>query len=151
MDVSVDIDYPFPATQVWAVLGDFGNMGWLSALFHRIETEGSGIGMRRYMYRKGDRYPVIHRLDVHDERAMHYLCTAEQPRFFPVTELTMAVTVRAVDATSCRVIVDWTCQPPPDHDPQELHALMEAWTSGIAHELIGFLERGGDRLPPGES
>ncbi len=141
MQVSVDIEFPFAAADVWAVLRDFGNMGWLSSLYWKVETEGSGIGMIRRLYRPGDETPVIHRLDRLDDKAMRLECTVMQPRFFPVADLSMSIGLQPRQQGGCVATLDWHFSPPDDTSGAELCAVMESWSRAAAGQLLLYLEK----------
>jgi hypothetical protein len=51
--LTVTKDIAAAADAVWAVLADFGDVGWIPVA-GRVEIEGDGPGMRRKIYGSGD-------------------------------------------------------------------------------------------------
>ena len=67
IEVKVTGEIEAPAETLWALLRDFGSIGWMNGV-RRSETEGDGVGMVRLIY-VGDGPPVREQLEARDDAA----------------------------------------------------------------------------------
>ncbi len=61
-----------PASAVWAVLEEFGNLDWTEGV-ERIELIGDGVGMIRRLFMPG-MDPIDEQLTAVDSEAMWFSC-----------------------------------------------------------------------------
>ncbi|MGB1907112.1 MAG: SRPBCC family protein, partial [Spongiibacter sp.] len=56
IEVHVTRQWNIPASQVWALVADFGDISWADGI-DRVEVVGEGVGMARHIY-MGDMPPI---------------------------------------------------------------------------------------------
>ncbi len=140
MELIIDSEVRQPAQRVWSLWADFGNLEWLADTFCRVDTEGQGIGMLRYLYRTPAGGADIHRLDAIDHEAMEQACTILQSSFIHVTEHRYWVKVTPLSAERCRVCVTVRCTPVEGNSEAEVAAVLTAWTEAALHNLDHYLD-----------
>ncbi|MEE4661298.1 MAG: SRPBCC family protein [Halieaceae bacterium] len=128
-------DLNFPASRVWAVLEDFGNMEWSGGI-DRVELIGEGIGMTRRLHING-MDPIDEVLQSRDAATMSFSYTIPQGLPLPVTDYLASARVEALDDDSCRVFYRCECQPV---DPSLPHADLEAMIHGTYSMLLDMVE-----------
>ena len=105
-----DGDFELSADALWAVVSDFGDVGWLPG-DPDFESEGEGVGMIRTI--RTPRFPTVReQLDAIDEagRAIHYRVIEGIP--MPVRDY--RATMKVVDLGEGRSRLEWSSTWEPD-------------------------------------
>jgi hypothetical protein len=132
-------DLNFPAEQVWAVMGDFGNMAWTGA--PDWEVIGEGVGMTRRVLMEG-MDPIDEVLESLDNEAMSFAYTIPRGLPLPVDEYRSEARVEALDADHCRVHWSCTCVPRGEGmSAADVQALMEQTYGGMLAGLEQYLDK----------
>ena len=71
-EVTVTRNLERDPAEVWALLADFGETGWIP-MADKVTLEGEGVGMRRLLHMEGAE-PIIEQLDAidHEQRVLTY-------------------------------------------------------------------------------
>lgn len=111
-------DMAFPASRVWAVLEDFGNMEWAAGV-KKVELIGDGVGMTRRLHMDG-MDPIDEVLESRDAATMSYSYSIPRGIPLPVTDYLASARVEALGDERCRVHWHARCTPtdPSISDPQ---------------------------------
>ncbi len=139
MELTVINEIDQPAARVWALWADFGNVDWLSGVFCRVETEGEGVGMVRYLYRTPSGVSDIQRLEAQDHDAMVQHGAILRSSFLNVTDYSFRVEVTPLAQTRCRVTVDWRCEPAEGTTLAEIEAVLQGWTDAAMLKMAAYL------------
>lgn len=102
--ISFERELPFPATTVWALLEDFGNMAWAGV--KQVEVIGKGIGMTRRLHMDG-MDPIDEVLESQDPASMSFSYSIPRGIPLPVTDYIASARIEAVDNARC--IAHWSC------------------------------------------
>lgn len=94
--------------RLWALLLDFGSVGWMQGVTH-VEVQGSGEGMSRIIG-EGDQ-AIIEVLESIDEDAQEIGYTITQNNPMPVSDY--HARCKAVDLGDGRSQLDWSCEFTP--------------------------------------
>ncbi len=129
--VSGEIEGPVDA--LWAVLKDFGSVGWMKGV-SKVEVEGEGVGMARLIY-AGDGDPIREVVESLDEgtRTLGYAIPENVP--MPVEDY--HATCRAVDLGAGRSRLDWGCTFEPKGVDE---ATAKATVEGMYGVLISWVK-----------
>ena len=102
LNITVEKTLPFDAETVWALLADFGNIGWATG-DNRVDIVGEGIGMIRRIIIEGME-PIDEVLDSldHDAKILAYSIPNNIP--LPVSDYNASAQVIAQSDNSCQVI-----------------------------------------------
>lgn len=93
--------FDHPASAVWAVLEDFGNLEWTHGV-ERIELIGEGIGMIRRLHMPGME-PIDEQLTAMDGDAMWFSYVIPRGIPLPVNNYSAEAQVVALDDRRCEV------------------------------------------------
>jgi hypothetical protein len=101
MQVDVEREMAHPAQEVWAVLGNFGDLSWAPGP-ERVEIIGDGVGMTRRIFMPG-MDPIDERLEAidHGERVLRYTIPRGLP--MPIDDYRATVRVAALANGGSRV------------------------------------------------
>ncbi len=86
-----------PADTVWAILGRFGDIGWLPGP-ERVETIGAGVGMTRLLHIPGMEAPVEETLVALDDEGHQFSYRVKRNPFVPYDNYQATVGVSAAQA-----------------------------------------------------
>lgn len=129
----VSRDIEAGAHQVWEVLADFGNMGWMEGP-DKVEAIGEGIGQVRRIH-LGGMDPIEEVLEALDHEARTLQYSIPKNAVIPFDNY-LATVVVSGDEVSCQV--DWSCEL----DEGELPAAdAQAMMEGAYNSLIDALEK----------
>jgi hypothetical protein len=137
-DVVVERDVAAPADKVWAVLRDFGAVGWIPPA-GKVGVEGDGPGMCRRIHGTGDGEPVVERLLSLDDdtRTLRYRIEENNP--LPVSSYVGTVTVADRAAGSDGpggATLRWAAEFAPTGDEDEARTVVEL----VVGALVGWLD-----------
>lgn len=90
-----------PASAVWAVLEEFGNLDWTEGV-ERIELIGDGVGMIRRLFMPG-MDPIDEQLTAVDSEAMWFSYDIPRGIPLPVSNYSAEAKVVALDDARCEV------------------------------------------------
>ena len=121
-------DVAAPADDVWTLLRDFGNVGWIPGPT-RVDVEGDGPGMRRLIHGSGDGPPVVERLISVDDagRTIEYAIDENNP--LPVDEYRGTVTI---DDAPGGARIRWSAAFEPSGDEAEARNVIELMLGALA-------------------
>ncbi len=135
VDVKLIKELNFSADQVWALLGDYGNMNWMDGP-PRHEVIGEGIGMIRRVLMEG-MDPIDEVLETHDDASMSYSYTIPRGLPLPVTDYRSSCRVEAIDPQRSRVHWSCVCHPTDENmSAEDVQALLQDTYS----TMLGWLE-----------
>ena len=124
-----------PATIVWALLTDFGDVSWIPVA-ERVEVAGEDIGMSRSIYGGGDR-PAVETLTLldHDGMRLGY-SIADVP--LPVSRFAALVSVAPAASEGAAITFDVDYDPlgPTEADAETARQAVEAVYGMIAGWLV---------------
>jgi hypothetical protein len=128
--VSLTRELEQSAEQVWALVGDFGNVSWMPA-GTECRLEGEGPGMIRHIGQGA--MALAETLESRDDgaRTLIYTIPGEVP--FPATDYRSTMVVRESGSGS---ELDWSCTFEPVGDPAAAQATME----GLYGTLMGWVQ-----------
>jgi hypothetical protein len=101
MNVKLERDFAFAPAQVWAVLGDFGNIGW-GAPGVQVDQIGDGPGMIRRIHMPGME-PIDEVLEAIDHAAHRFSYTIPRGLPMPITDYRADVQLEPIGDNGCRV------------------------------------------------
>jgi hypothetical protein len=130
--VTVTENLAFPASKVWGLISDFGNVSWFQGLA-KSEVRGTGPGMVRMMY-VGDNPPIHERLESLDAKGRSLTYTIPENIPFPVSDYRATMTVRESGPGACEL--EWSCELTPKGIPE---AQAVAMLDGMYKTMIGWL------------
>jgi len=135
VEVNVSRELDSTPGQVWAVLGNFGDMSWTEGT-ERVEVVGSGIGMIRRIFMNGME-PIDEVLESMDDAAHTFSYSIPRGLPMPVTDYLADVRVVALDGDRSRV--DWhaTALPTGGVSAADASAILH----GAYGQLLGWLEQ----------
>ena len=110
VSVRSEREFDVDSGMLWAILADFGNIGWIPGI-EKVELEGDGVGMIRHVTAPG--MPMLHeRMDAidHDEMILDYSVPAVE--YLKVKNYRARARVVALEGGRCRLI--WSCESEPD-------------------------------------
>ena len=140
VNAKVQHDFDHSIDRVWAILGDFGNMGWTMGP-ERIELIGSGVGMIRRLYMPGLSAPIEEVLESIDPAARTFSYTIPRGFPLPITNYLAAVKLEDLGGNRCRV--HWSATGEAvGMGGEEAAALLD----GVYGQMLGWL---GDALARG--
>jgi hypothetical protein len=115
--------------QVWTVVSDFGDIGWMPQ-GTEVRLEGAGPGMIRHI--AAGAMTLAETLESVDEatRTLVYTIPGELP--FPATDYRSTIVVREQGAGS---ELDWSCTFEPVGDPDAAQTVME----GLYNTMLGWI------------
>ena len=127
-DVTVTHDVAASVETTWAVLRDFGDIGWIPVA-GQVDVEGDGPGMTRTIHGSGDNDPVIEQLTGLDDgaRTITYAIDGKSP--LPVQDYTGTVTIS--DGPD-GAIIRWSATFEPVGDEAEATAVVELMLTTLA-------------------
>jgi hypothetical protein len=115
VEVSIEREFDVDAEALWAMLADFGDIGWIPSL-EKVELEGEGVGMIRHVTAPG--LPQLHeRMDAidHDKMILDY--SVPEVAYLRVKNYRARAQVTALEAGRCRI--HWSCQSEADGVSEE--------------------------------
>lgn len=126
--VTVEHSVAAPASDVWAVLRRFGDIGWIPVA-GKVEVEGEGPGMRRMIRGSGEGDPVVERLVAVDEeaRTIDYAIDANNP--LPVADYRGRT---RIDEDGPGSTIVWSATFDPVGDDAEATAVVELMLTTLA-------------------
>ncbi|SNS36323.1 Uncharacterized conserved protein YndB, AHSA1/START domain [Sphingomonas laterariae] len=101
MNLKLERDYAFAPAKVWAVLGDFGNIGW-AAPGVQVDKIGDGPGMIRRIHMPGME-PIDEVLEAIDNDAHRFSYTIPRGLPMPITDYRAVVELSPIGDNGCRV------------------------------------------------
>ena len=127
--VRVKRDLEQSVEQVWGVVSDFGDIGWMPE-GTEVRLEGEGPGMVRHV--GAGAMTLAETLESVDNatRTLVYTIPGEVP--FPATDYRSTIVVREKGSGS---ELDWSCSFEPVGDPDAAQTVME----GLYGTLIGWM------------
>ena len=119
-EVTVSRSLERDPAEVWALLANFGETGWIP-MADKVTLEGDGVGMRRLLHMEGSE-PIIEQLDAidHDQ---HVLTYSIENNPLPTSEYRAVCTVSA-DGDGTRV--EWVVSFVPIGDEAEVAGMIGA-------------------------
>ena len=133
-----DGDFEISADALWAVVRDFGEVGWLPGE-PDFESEGEGVGMIRTI-RTPPLPTVREQLDAIDEegRAIHYRLIEGNP--MPVRDY--EATMKVVDLGDGNSRLEWSSTWEPEGASEEqARTVVEAMYAGVLGVMKTNLEK----------
>jgi len=108
--VSLEREFDVDAGKLWAILADFGDIGWIPGI-EKVELEGEGVGMIRHVTAPG--MPMLHeRMDAIDHEKMILDYSLPAVEYLRVKNYRARARVVALAGGRCRLI--WSCESEPD-------------------------------------
>ncbi len=128
--VKVSGEIAVSADKLWAVVRDFGNVGWIPGAGN-VKLQGSGPGMIRFL---GAKHEIHEQLEKVDEagRSIVYSIPVGIP--FPVTGYRS--TMKVSDAGPGRARLDWSAEIEPKGVPE---AQAVGIIDGMYKTMIGWI------------
>lgn len=133
--IAFERELPFPATSVWEVLEDFGNMAWAPGV-KQVEIIGSGIGMTRRLHMDGME-PIDEVLESQDPATMSFSYSIPRGIPLPVTDYLASARIEGIDDGRCRA--HWSCTCTPTDDSMD-EAQLEEMLHGTYTLLLDMVE-----------
>jgi len=127
---TVQADFAVPADDLWALVRDFGNVGWIPG-GDEADVEGEGVGMVRILAGGA----VRERLESVDEANRQIGYTILEGLPVPVTDYHATMTVAAIGADACAL--DWSCRYEPSGATAEE---CDAQLRGLYELMIGWIK-----------
>ena len=118
VSVVVEKEIPAPASQVWGLLKDFGDIGWSGMT--NVEVEGSGVGMLRRIVISPE-FAVEERLEAYDADAMTLTYQILTDTGMPVLNVHGTPRVSAVSDETC--VLSWSAEGQLREGAQESEAI----------------------------
>lgn len=120
--------------QVWGVVSDFGNIGWMPE-GTEVRLEGEGPGMIRHV--GAGAMTLAETLESVDEatRTLVYTIPGEVP--FPAADYRSTMVVRENGSGS---ELDWSCSFEPVGDPDAAQVVMEGLYDTLAGWMTDYLK-----------
>lgn len=134
MDVLATGEIEVGAAELWAIVKDFGAVGWMQGV-SKVEVEGDGVGMIRYIHAAGGA-PIPEKLTSLDEGARRLEYTILENNPLPVSNYAAHVSV--VDLGDGRSRLEWGCSADPQGDVDE--ATAKAGVEGMYGVMIGWVK-----------
>jgi hypothetical protein len=119
-EVTVSRSLERDPAEVWALLANFGETGWIP-MADKVTLEGEGVGMRRLLHMEGAE-PIIEQLDAidHDQQVLTY---SIENNPLPTSEYRAVCTVSADgDGT----LIEWVVTFVPIGDEDEVAGMIGA-------------------------
>lgn len=139
VSVVVQKEIPVPAAKVWALLADFGDIGWSG--MNNVEVEGEGVGMIRRII-VGEGKEAVERLEARDPEAMTFTYSIVSGNPLPIENIQGSPKVSAVDDSNCRL--SWTITgSEAGISEQEAETMLSGFYSGLLETISGAV-LGGD-------
>ena len=139
LTICVQRTLDFPADTVWAVLADFGNIGW-AAGDNKVEVIGEGIGTIRRIIVEGLEEPIDEVLDALDADAKRLAYSIPRGMPFPVENYAANATVQANGDTQCEVTWRGQFTAKPEIADEDAKTLMESTYRQLIDWLTAHLE-----------
>jgi hypothetical protein len=134
VEVHVSRELDFTPAQVWAVLGNFGDMSWTQGT-ERVEVVGNGIGMIRRIFMPG-MDPIDEVLESFDDAALTFSYSIPRGLPMPVSDYLADVEVQALGDNRTRVNWHATAVPTGGVSAADASAILH----GAYGQLLGWLE-----------
>ncbi len=128
--VSVTADFEVPASRLWQVVADFGNVSWIPGMTG-VRVEGEGPGMTRFLP-AGDN-EVHERLESIDAAKRSLVYTI--PKNIPFGAAKYRATMQVEDAGAGSRLV-WSCTLEPDGMTEEE---AQQTVTGLYDMMIGWI------------
>ncbi|MCP4755433.1 MAG: SRPBCC family protein [Proteobacteria bacterium] len=106
IEITVEKEINGLAEDVWAMLSNFGDVGW--ADIGEAEVEGEGVGMLRKTKLFPDLPPVLERLDSMDHEAKTFSYSILEGNPMPMSDMRSQVKVTAINGNKC--LLSWSSQ-----------------------------------------
>ncbi len=137
IEVRVERELNFKADAVWALIADFGDVGWVPGV-EKVEVEGEGVGMIRHL--TVPVFPQLHeRLDAIDHEKMILDYSIPAVAFLAVKNYYAKSEVVPMDSEHCRVI--WSCRAEADGaEDAEAVSKTEAFYGAVLTWIPDFLK-----------
>lgn len=129
-NIHVNGEIPVPPDELWKLVADFGNVGWIPG-GENVKLEGSGPGMIRYL---GENNEIHETLESVDEagRSVTYTIPVGLP--FPASSYRS--TMKVSDAGNGNARLDWSCESEPKGvSAEELEGII----GGMYQTMIGWI------------
>ena len=132
--VRVKRDLEQSAEQVWGVVSDFGDIGWMPE-GTEVRLEGEGPGMVRHV--GAGAMTLAETLESVDDatRTLVYTIPGEVP--FPAKDYRSTIVVREKGSGS---ELDWSCSFEPVGDPDAAQTVMEGLYGTLTGWMADYLE-----------
>jgi hypothetical protein len=121
-------EYAVPAEKLWAVVRDFGSVGWIQGISD-VKVVGSGPGMTRIL--NGAIHETLESID--DARRV---LTYTIPKGLPLPVKNYHATMKVDAAGPGKSQLTWTCRAEPDGVPEE--QARQAVT-GMYQTMLGWI------------
>ena len=110
MQFTVTRDAAFPAAKIWAIIEDFGNIGWAPGI-EKVEVIGDGIGMIRRIHMPGLPEAIDEQLVSIDAKTMTMKYAIPRGLPMPLDDYYATAQLEIISPTSTRI--HWTadCKP----------------------------------------
>lgn len=126
----------YPASRVWELLGNFGDISWVDG-FDRVEQIGEGVGMVRRII-VSDELSIDERLTAFDEGAMSFSYDFPAGIPFQMTDYRVDAKITPLDDSSCEV--QWHARAEPDGvTEQQAEETMRGLYAGLLDNLQAYL------------
>jgi hypothetical protein len=135
-EVQIERAVQAPATNVWEVLRDFGDISWIPPAGH-VDVEGEGPGMRRLIHGSGDGPPVSERLVSVDEDTQTIVYVIDENNPLPTSGYRGTVTISGEGDTSA---IRWVASFEPAGDADEASAVVELMLTALSQWLAEAAE-----------
>lgn len=133
MKATVIREIDLPAARLWAVIEDFGNIGWAPGI-DRVEVIGDGIGMIRRLHMAGLPEPIDEQLVSIDPVAMKMRYAIPRGLPMPLDDYYATATLEKLSPNSTRV--HWVGEfNPRGISESDAGNIIE----GVYHQLIDWL------------
>ena len=131
---------PAPIEKIWALVGNFGDLPYLSDLIKQTTLEGEGAGSVRTLELAAGGL-IKERLDVYSAAEHHYTYTIinDDTCPLPFQNYSASVALRALDANSTELSWGGTFEPKPGaSEADAIGAANSVYTGAIAGILASL-------------
>jgi hypothetical protein len=110
VEVCLEREFDVDSGKPWAILADFGDIGWIPSL-EKVELEGEGVGMIRHVTAPG--MPMLHeRMDAIDREQMILDYSVPAVEYLRTKNHRARARVVALAGGRCRLV--WSCETEAD-------------------------------------
>ncbi|NKI17956.1 SRPBCC family protein [Spongiibacter sp. KMU-166] len=134
IEVHVTRQWNIPASQVWALVADFGDISWADGI-DRVEVVGEGVGMARHIY-MGDMPPIEEVLTSQNPEEMTFSYDIPRGIPMPLADYSANAKITALSPTRCQV--DWYGRARPEGMTDDDATAM---LQGTYDMLLGWIAR----------
>jgi len=141
MQTTVIRDADFPAAKIWAIIEDFGNIGWAPGI-DKVELIGEGIGMIRRLHMAGLPEPIDEQMTAIDASKMTLNYAIPRGLPMPLDDYHAGARLEATSPTTTRI--HWFCSATPRGMSDKDAAQM---VEGMFNMLIDWIIQHAETLP----